>query len=145
MSQSHSVAVPMIDNPYGSNLVMTTAYIDDDNDKGYQCELDNEFALADVANTSVYQEQSHSSMPTWLKSDYLWVCDHLVKKMKNNPSHLPTCYDHHTFYDGPENQFLATCTSYNGSAAGIFHQHHYFVWLPHLLVKCISCPACKQV
>ena len=158
VSQSRSVAVPMTDNPYGSDLVMAAAYVDDnDDDEGYWHELDDEFALwydeedqpaesapADVANSGVHQGQPHSSMPTWLKSDYLRVRDHLVKEMKNNPSHLPTCYDRHTFYDGPENRFLAARASYDGSAAGIFHQHHYFVWLPHLLVKRIPCPACKQ-
>ena len=64
--------------------------------------------------------------------------------MKNDPSPLPTCYDRHNFYDGPENQFLLARASYDGSAAGIFHQHRYFVWLPCLLVKHIPCPACKQ-
>ena len=50
----------------------------------------------------------------------------------------------HTFYDGPKDRFLAVRASYDGSAAGIFHQRRYSVWLPHLLVKRIPCPACKQ-
>ena len=66
-------------------------------------------------------------MPTWLKSDYFQVRDRLVKEMTNNPSHLPTCYDCHTFYDGPKDQFLAARASYDGSAAGIFHQYCYSV------------------
>ena len=161
VSQSRSVAVPMTDNPYGSDLPMSVAYVDDDDDdddEGHQRELDDEFAPwydeedqpaaesapADVANSGVHRGQPRSSMPTWLKSDYLRVRDRLVKEMKNNPSRLPTCYDRHTFYDGPENRFLAARASYDGSAAGIFHQHRYFVWLPHLLVQRIPCPACKQ-
>ena len=69
VSQSCSVAIPMTDNPYGSDLVMAAAYVDDDDDddEGYRCELDDEFApwydkedqlaesaLADVANSGVH-------------------------------------------------------------------------------------------
>lgn len=155
---SHPV-VPAIDNPYGSDLTATAvADVDEEEeDKEDGCELDREFVLwnedgdplampvcLDSASASSPRGQPCSSMPTWLKSDYHSVQDCLIKEMKNNPSHMPTCYDRHTFYDGPENRFLAACASYDGSAAGIFHQHRYFVWLPHLLVKGIPCPACKE-
>ena len=43
LSQSCSVAVSMTDNPYGFDLAIAAAYVDDD-DEGHQRELDDEFA-----------------------------------------------------------------------------------------------------
>ena len=65
-----------------------------------------------------------------------------MKEMKHNSPHMPTCYDRYMFYDGAENCFLAAWASYDGSAAGIFHQPWFFIWLPHLLLNKIPCPPC---
>ncbi|KAG1729206.1 uncharacterized protein EDB91DRAFT_1060137 [Suillus paluster] len=63
--------------------------------------------------------------------------------MRSNSSHLPTCYDHHTFFDGAENAFLVARSTFQ-LTPGLFHQPRFFVWLPHLLVDRIPCPSCLK-
>jgi len=163
---------PTVDNPYGSDLVAggVIGGGDDDNDNDEleegAPELEQEFMpWSDEETFGGEQETSHvtdagasetaagdtrlpgqprSTMPMWLKNDYLRVRDRLIKEMRHNSSRMPTCYDCYTFYDGADNCFLAARASYDGLAAGIFHQPQYFVWLPHLLVDRIPCPACKE-
>ena len=153
-THTHPSPVPAVDNPYGSDLTATPPCLgDDDNDDEEAAELDREFSWSDdsvppdatdpTGNTSS-QGPPRSSMPTWLKNDYHQVQERLTKEMKHNSLHMPTCYERCSFYDGPENHFLAARKSYDGSAAGIFHQCRYFVWLPHLLVDHIPCPACLE-
>ncbi|KAF9231724.1 hypothetical protein BU15DRAFT_82048 [Melanogaster broomeanus] len=141
---------PRVDNPYGSDLSASSPGGDDedDEDEDEDPEMDQEFVpWNDNGTTNVNVDSQanspRSTMPLWLKSEYLRLCDRLVDEMKRNRSHLPTCYDHYTFYNGAENCFLAVRASYDGSAAGIFHQPRFFIWLPHLLVDKIPCPACS--
>ncbi|KAG1732183.1 uncharacterized protein EDB91DRAFT_676274 [Suillus paluster] len=162
-------SLPTVDNPYGSDLVagaMTGGGDDDDDEEDSTRELEHEFMpwndedmpdgeqaetshTVDAGTSGTTSDgrtpgQPRSSMPTWLKNDYLRVWDWLIHEMKHNSSRMPTCYDRYSFYDGAENCFLAARASYDGSAAGIFHQPRYFLWLPHLLVDRIPCPACKE-
>ncbi|KAF8837041.1 hypothetical protein BDN67DRAFT_1014190 [Paxillus ammoniavirescens] len=142
-----------VNNPYGSDINASGA-VGDDEEKGEDevPELEREFApwndedVPDGKQTGVRgtpdggdaggnpdirdSGQPHSSMPTWLKNDYLCVCERLVKEMAQNTSQMPTCYDRQIFYDGAENCFLAAQLSYDGSAAGIFHQPQYSVVAP---------------
>ena len=152
-------------NPYGSDI---TAGTFGDNEEGEEevPELEREFAPWDDEDAPDGEQvgvrstpdsgdagetldigdscQPRSSMPTWLKNDYLRVREGLVWEVTRNASRKPTCYDRQTFHDGAENCSLAAQLSYDGSAAGIFHQPQYFVWLPHLLVNRIPCPACRE-
>lgn len=166
-AQTPSTWSPQVaDNPYGSDI--TAGAFGDDEEEGEEevPELEREFApwddgdapdgeqvgvrstpdSGDVGETPDIRDsyQPRSSMPTWLKNNYLRVRERLVKEMTRNASRKPTCYDRQTFYDGAENCFLAAQSSYDGSAAGIFHQPRYFIWLPHLLVNRIPCPACRE-
>ncbi|KAG1723362.1 uncharacterized protein EDB91DRAFT_179595 [Suillus paluster] len=83
--------------------------------------------------------QPRLSMPTWLKNDCLRVHNRLIEEMRHDSSRMPTCYDRYTFYDGTDNCFLAARASYNGFAAGIFHQPQYFVWLLRWTVYHVQC------
>ena len=153
-SESISIPIPAIDNPYGSDLAAALPCLGDDNEDDEEAaELDHEFSWSDdnlppdatnpTGNTRSWGAP-RSSMPTWLKNDYHQVWDRLTQEMKHDSSCMPTCYKRCSFYDGPENRFLAARKSYDGSAAGIFHQCRYFIWLPHLLVDRIPCPACQE-
>ncbi|KAF9235590.1 hypothetical protein BU15DRAFT_77816 [Melanogaster broomeanus] len=136
---------PWVDNPYGSDLSTSSPGVDDEDeeDEDEDPEMDQEFVpWNDNGTTNVNVDSQANTMPLWLKSEYLRLCNHIVDEMKHNRSHLPTCYDRYTFYDGAENCFLAARVSYDGSAAGIFHQPQFFIWVPHLLVDKIPCPAC---
>jgi hypothetical protein len=81
-------------------------------------------------------------MPTWLDSEYQQLRERLTAEMKKSMSGLPMCYEHHTFYEGPENPFLIARSTFQLSV-GIFHQPWFFIWLPHVLVDRIPCPACR--
>ena len=82
-------------------------------------------------------------MPTWLKDEYHRIRDRLSDEMTRNASHTPTCYDRQMMYECGENKYLTVAASYDGSFASTFHRPRYFIWLPHLLVHQIPCPACK--
>ncbi|KAF8419486.1 hypothetical protein L210DRAFT_3766619 [Boletus edulis BED1] len=155
-SSSARRCFPVPDNPYGSDVAAASVLdsLDEDvEDEDEVAELDQEFSSWHDDDCPAAEDDDpsgpsrdgcpRSSLPTWLKNHYYQLRDRLVSEMKRNSSHMPTCYDQFTFFDGPENRFLAARSSYDGSAAGIFHQPRYFIWLPHLLVDRIPCPACK--
>ncbi|KAG0705639.1 hypothetical protein DFH29DRAFT_996725 [Suillus ampliporus] len=95
----------------------------------------------DLAATA--KQKVHSTMPMWLASEYQNLQERLVCEMRSNSSHLPMCYDHHTFFDGAENAFLVARSTFQ-LTPGLFHQPQFFVWLLHLLVDHIPCPSCLK-
>lgn len=87
--------------------------------------------------------RTRSTMPTWLAGEYQRLRERLTAEMKKNVAGLPQCYQTNSFYDGVENQYLAARSTFQLSAS-LFHQPRFFVWLPHLLVDRIPCPACRS-
>ncbi|KAG0702959.1 hypothetical protein DFH29DRAFT_874812 [Suillus ampliporus] len=144
-------------NPYGSDVAAAEVREDDqDEDK----EMLDEFAdvcededlehdpvncglAPDPDLAATVKQKVRSTMPTWLASEYQNLRERLVCKMRSNSSHLPMCYDHHTFFDGAENAFLVAGSTFQ-LTPGLFHQPRFFVWLPHLLVDRIPCPSCLK-
>jgi hypothetical protein len=140
-----SLPPPIVNNPYGSDVQAAVAIGSEEEDISDVDDMENEFTQSnDVDSTeSGIPGVSHSLMPTWLKDEFHYIQDHLVDEMKKNSSHMPRCYERHSLYEHDGSPYLKACASYDGSAASMFHQAHYFVWLPHLLVHQIPCPACK--
>jgi hypothetical protein len=97
--------------------------------------------LAPSALAQMASQHVRPTLPAWLPSEYQQLCECLIHKMKNNSSHLPTCYDRQTFFNRPENPFLVTKSTFQ-LTPGLFHQPQFFMWLLHLLVDRIPCPAC---
>ena len=63
--------------------------------------------------------------------------------MNQNSSHMPSCYERNSFYDGTDSTFLTARSTFQLNA-GIFYQPLFFIWLPHVLVDRIPCPACLE-
>jgi hypothetical protein len=144
-------------NPYGSD-VAAAEVCDDDQDEDEEmldefadvCEDEDlednsvERGLApdpDLAATA--KQKVRSTMPTWLASEYQNLRERLFHEIRSNSSHLPTCYDHRTFFDGIDNAFLVARSTFQ-LTPGLFHQPRFFVWLPHLLFDRIPCPSCLK-
>lgn len=94
-----------------------------------------------VTGSDSRTRSSSSMMPTWLAGEYQRLRERLTAEMKKNVTGLPQCYQANSFYNGVENQYLAARSTFQLSAS-LFHQPRFFVWLPHLLVDKIPCPAC---
>ncbi|EPQ50510.1 hypothetical protein GLOTRDRAFT_133880 [Gloeophyllum trabeum ATCC 11539] len=82
-----------------------------------------------------------SSIPTWLLEDYADVREKIQSEMRRNPTKRPTCYDRATFTEGSPFPFFAADRKHQPMPQD-FYRPSYFVWLPHLLVSRIPCPAC---
>ncbi|KAG2103734.1 uncharacterized protein F5147DRAFT_808699 [Suillus discolor] len=156
----------MVQNPYGSDLKADNVHEgdeDEDEDMLEEFNLTCEDAdLEDEAESTgdqpmtvnaehemsalsapaqMARQHARPTLPAWLPSEYQRLRERLIHEIKNNSSHLPTCYDRQTFFDGPENPFLVAKSTFQ-LTPGLFHQPRFFIWLPHLLVDRIPCPAC---
>jgi hypothetical protein len=81
-----------------------------------------------------------SAMPTWLRQHYQSTCDQIKQEIEQNPSGKPSCYASGQFYISPGAPIFRNASSTPQPIQ--FYTPTYFVWLPHLLVKRIPCPAC---
>jgi hypothetical protein len=85
--------------------------------------------------------QERSTMPKWLSQDYADTRERLADEIRKNPSKRPTCYDQGTFIDGTPSAYFAADRKFQPLPED-FYRPRYFIWLPHLLVHRIPCPAC---
>ena len=84
-----------------------------------------------------------SAKPKWLPNEYQRLRERLTVEMNQNSSRMPSCYERNSFYDGTDSSFLAARSTFQLDA-GIFYQPSFFIWLPHVLVDHIPCPACLE-
>ena len=84
-----------------------------------------------------------SAKPKWLPNEYQRLRERLTVEMNQNSSHMPSCYERNSFYNGTDSTFLAARSTFQLDA-GIFYQPLFFIWLPHVLVDRIPCPACLE-
>ncbi|KAI8146810.1 hypothetical protein BJV82DRAFT_599948 [Fennellomyces sp. T-0311] len=67
----------------------------------------------------------------------------LTKQMHERPSKLPKCYDEGTFWITPPNAFFSLWRK-NCPDPQPLRRPRVFVWLVHLLVDVLHCPACDN-
>jgi hypothetical protein len=149
--------LPNLPNPYGSDLNAakeSTASEEDDSDVMMREEFSNscdheeserEGEANEANETSASGAQGSkargSAKPNWLPNEYKRLRERLTVEMNQNSSHMPSCYERNSFYDGTDSTFLAARSTFQLDA-GIFYQPLFFVWLPHVLVDRIPYPAC---
>lgn len=153
-SQQPIRPLPAIANIYGSDLSAAAQCTNTDTNEDEDEELAVEFSRAgdDEPSDDAPQESTtnsnattgsspRSGKPSWLPSAYASLRERLTTEMKRSTTHMPSCYERCSFYEGTESPFL-TARSQFQLDAGVFHQAAWFIWLPHLLVDRIPCPGC---
>ncbi|SJL13795.1 uncharacterized protein ARMOST_17243 [Armillaria ostoyae] len=81
------------------------------------------------------------SIPKWLQDSYTALCDTLKDEMSRNQSRRPTCYNHGSFFLRGKKPVFETEHIFQ-IRPKMFYRPDFFIWLPHLIVKHIPCPAC---
>lgn len=82
-----------------------------------------------------------SAIPLWLTNDYKAITQRLAGEIKKSSKKMPCCYENGTFIDCPPLPYFKAQSQIQLQPRD-FYRPKYFIWLPHLLVKCIPCPAC---
>lgn len=113
-----------------------------DDDELPNAQLDLPADTPHIHDVSDSGQRQRSATPQWLAQDYADTRERLAAEMKKNASKKPTCYERGSFVDGCPFPFF-TAESKIQCTPRDFYRPSYFVWLPHLLVKRIPCPACK--
>lgn len=85
--------------------------------------------------------KSRASIPTWLGVYYADLVVSLETEIKCNPSHRPSCYDRGSFFIHGKRPIFATDHILQ-LYPHMFYLPDFFIWLPHLFVSKIPCPAC---
>lgn len=142
------VDLRLVDNPYASDLTSGCEPVDlgqgddtsvDDADE----DLDAEFSAASTNEDMPPGKGSGVRLvvPAWLANEYKTLQERLEDEMRRSTNGLPLCYERGSFYDGTLSTFLSAHRVHQVEP-GLFHRPTFFVWLPHLLVPRLTCPAC---
>lgn len=153
---------PILPNPYGSDLNAaqeTSESTGEEEDtvvrEEFSKSCDHEESERDGGATSNMANETSpatgtqgsksrgSAKPKWLPNEYQRLRERLTVEMNQNSSRMPSCYERNSFYDGTDSTFLAARSTFQLNA-GIFYQPLFFIWLPHVLVDRIPCPACLE-
>ncbi|OBZ79508.1 hypothetical protein A0H81_01196 [Grifola frondosa] len=105
---------------------------------------DDEEIMKDGSSSETGASRKRSTLPSWLSKDYENTRERLADEMRKNVSRRPTCYDRGTFTEGPICAFFSVDRKFQPTPEDFYHPT-YFVWLPHLLIDRIPCPACMSV
>ena len=167
-SRPFPILPPTLPNPYGSDLnaakevsgesteeedaTMREEFSRSCDHEEFELERDTNDSNTNDSNTNETSRAAtgtqtskarSSAKPKWLPNEYQWLRERLTVEMNQNSSHMPSCYDRNSFYDGTDSTFLTARSTFQLDA-GIFYQPLFFIWLPHVLVDRIPCPACLE-
>ena len=147
--------LPTLPNPYGSDLdaAKEASKLPEEEDAmmreefSESCDHEESEREGGANETSATDTQGSkvrgSAKPNWLPNEYQRLRERLTVEMNQNSSHMPSCYERNSFYDGTDSTFLAARSTFQLDGS-IFYQPLFFIWLPHTLVDRIPCPACLE-
>ena len=147
--------LPTLPNPYGSDLdaAKEASKLPEEEDAmmreefSKSCDHEESEREGGANETSATDTQGSkvrgSAKPNWLPNEYQRLRERLTVEMNQNSSHMPSCYERNSFYDGTDSTFLAARSTFQLDGS-IFYQPLFFIWLPHTLVDRIPCPACLE-
>ena len=147
--------LPTLPNPYGSDLdaAKEASKLPEEEDAmmreefSKSCDHEESEREGGANETSATDMQGSkvrgSAKPNWLPNEYQRLRERLTVEMNQNSSHMPSCYERNSFYDGTDSTFLAARSTFQLDGS-IFYQPLFFIWLPHTLVDRIPCPACLE-